>query len=87
MPLSYTYSNGAISHYVLKRVWGSCGVDNNKTTLIGVMCRQCKHCLGTYGNYILCDYHKQDDDPEITGAMRAEIYEIIRDEALRNLDY
>lgn len=87
MALTYTYSNGAISHYALKRVWGNCHVDESKTTLIGVMCKHCKHYLGINGKYVLCEYHKQDDDPEITGAIRAEIYESIRDEAIRYMDW
>lgn len=86
MALTYTYSNGSISHYALKRVWGDCHANESRTTLIGVMCKNCKYYLGKRGDYVLCEYHKQDDDPEITGAIRDEIYKSLRDEALKYLD-
>lgn len=76
--LKYRYDTGKIERdFVLKKVEGSCKQDPNHTKLIGVMCRTCpfydgekkfysrnsEFLHGGYlGHYILCKYHKKDDE-------------------------
>ncbi len=88
MALTYTYENGQISHFALKKVDGSCDIDPDRTTLVGVFCKQCPHYLGIHvWKFVICEHHKKDDpDPEASDA-RHKIYERIRHNALCALDY
>lgn len=46
MGMTYNYDTGKIERdFVLKRVWGSCHIDPEHTTLIGVKCRTCPHYI------------------------------------------
>ena len=80
MSLKYTYSNGEISHYALKKIWGSCHQDENHTVLIGVFCRNCPFYAGEADDFIICEYHKKDD--EGASRTRSKIYDDLRYEAL-----
>ena len=88
MALTYTYENGQISHFALKKVDGDCDINPDRTTLVGVFCKQCSHYLGMHGwKFVICEHHEKDDpDPEASDA-RHKICERIRHNALCALDY
>lgn len=91
--ITYTYSNGQISHFTLKKVEGSCKRDPSHTVLIGVFCKHCPFYEGMEwskdygGEYVVCSspFHEKDDE----GArdIRYEMYEKIKNNALCALDY
>lgn len=93
MAITYTYSNGQISHFTLKKVEGSCKRDPSHTVLIGVFCKHCPFYEGMEwskdngGEYVVCSspFHEKDDE----GArdIRYEMYEKIEHNALCALDY
>lgn len=97
MGLTYTYDSGAISHYAIKKAENSCHEDKDRTRLIGVMCKGCKHYLGIRKEYdedinphyyVLCEWHEKDDEDD-TGMireLRGKIYENIQHNALCALD-
>ena len=90
--ITYTYSNGHISHFSLKKVEGSCHRDPDRTVLIGVMCKFCPHyCNRIEGRYVLCDWegYQHDDDKDSTEVhdIRRKIYDRIEHDALCALDY
>ena len=61
MALTYTYDNGRISQYALKRVDTSCHRNENRTVLIGVFCKQCPFYAGIQDDYVICEHYKEDD--------------------------
>ncbi len=82
--LTYTYDTGAISHYALKKVEGRCNVKEDRTTLIGVMCRFCEHYCGLAPGqkYVICAYHEKDDEGEDVREIRYKINERLTHDAL-----
>ena len=84
MALTYTYANGQISDYVLKRIDGDCKKDSDHTIMVGVFCKQCPFYQGISGNYVICEYHKEDD-PGVTDE-RYNIYKNLQRDALCALD-
>lgn len=46
MGMRYNYDTRKIDRdFVLKKVWGSCYIDPEHTTLIGVKCKTCPHFI------------------------------------------
>ena len=46
MGMTYNYDTRHIDRdFVLKKVWGSCYVNPDHATLIGVMCKSCPHFM------------------------------------------
>ena len=85
MAITYTYDTGKMSDFSCKRIDTCCHRDPNRTVLIGVFCKWCKFYEGIRDNYVLCSFHKKDD--EGSKGIRSEIYEELRDEALSALSY
>ena len=83
MAITYTYDTGKMSDFSCKRIDTYCHRDPNRTVLIGVFCKGCKFYEGMSGNYVLCSFHKKDD--EGSKGIRSKIYEELRDEALAAL--
>lgn len=88
--ISYSYQNGSMSHYCLKKIEGSCHIDKDCTHLIGVYCKvYCPYYWGIKDNYVVCTHPdlKDDENTEETQEIRSEIYRDIYDRALCALDY
>lgn len=83
MAITYTYDTGKMSDFSCKRIDTCCHRDPNRTVLIGVFYKGCKFYEGMSGNYVLCSFHKKDD--EGSKGIRSKIYEELRDETLAAL--
>ena len=86
MAITYTYDTGKMSDFSCKRIDTCCHRDPNRTALIGVFCKtSCKFYEGMRNEYVLCSFHKKDD--EGSEGIRSEIYEELRDKAFAALSY
>ena len=97
MGMTYNYDTGKISRdWVLKKTERSCKRDPDKTVLIGIMCKSCPFYNGirtlykddndymchNIGTFVLCKYHKEDDDVDGVKDALAKMYDDFREEAI-----
>lgn len=86
--ITYTYDNGQISHFTLKRADTVCQKDKSRSVLIGVFCKTCPFYYGMKRDeegrtFVVCtsNFHKQDD--EGTRELRYKLWDEIKENALR----
>lgn len=86
--ITYTYDNGQISHFVLKKVDSDCFRDNSHTVSIGIFCKMCPFYYGMKRDeeghtFVVCtsNFHKQDD--EGARELRYKLWNEIEENALR----
>ena len=93
--ITYSYENGQISHFALKKADHDCGL-MGRTIPVGVFCKSCPHFEGlkaktdwdtlTTRHYVICS-HKDNKDDDGMGDIRHEMYKGIENRALCALDY
>lgn len=86
MGIYYTYTTGNISHFAVKKVGRKC----KSKPLIGVLCKTCKDYCGMVDEkYVLCSNPCESDyeDNEDVRDIHSKVYNNLKDNALRALDY
>ena len=90
--MTYNYDTGKITRdFIFKKIDNLCRVDENKSTLIGVMCKTCPFYKGERmesfdKGFVLCGNIKGDDpfaeDDPGCSKIRSEMYERFRNDAI-----
>ena len=84
--ITYNFENGHMSHFAVKKVDTDCHVNPERSTDVGVFCRECPHFHGFYkGNFIICTHPDSKNSGKDADKVHSELYEEIRKRAFTHL--
>lgn len=93
MGLTYEYATGRITRdFHFKKADTVCHIDQDRTVLIGVMCRTCPFYAGQKAHYspaydrmdlVMCKFHKEDD-PGLSEIV-SDMYAVFEQEAITHI--